>query len=273
MREHLPKEHQEHNMATGKGGFIGASITPTATKGTAQSVTEFTSGGTYNHPSSAWTAVDVDICAGGGAGGGQPGGGQRGGMGGGGGAKIETDYSVSPGSAITVTIGSGGQSNGANGGSSSFGPGLPVSGGGYGSPNIPGNGNPGGAGGGPGRGSIGPRGSGTPGQGFPSGVSSPGVEAGGGGAGAVGGDGNRGGGVGVETTLTGTPFFLGAGAEGSSSYGRAGTGQQGSFDPGRAGTAGYCAVKPYATAYAASGRWSLRDVFTFVQQNEWGEDF
>ena len=56
-------------------------------------------------------------------------------------------------------------------------------------------------------------------------------------------------------------------------YGRAGTGQQGSFDPGRAGTPGYCAVKPYATAYIASGMWSMNDVYDNVKSGTWGEDF
>ena len=263
-------------MAAGTGGFIGTSITPTATKGSAQPVSTFTSGGTYNQPSAAWTAVDVAIVGGGGSGGGQPGGGQRGGMGGGGGAKVELDYPITPGAAITVTIGAGSTSNGTNGGNSSFGPGLPVLGGGAGAASIPQAGSPGGSGGGPGRANIGPTGAGTPGQGFPSGVSNPGVEAGGGGAGGVGGDGNRSGGVGKESTLTGSSLFLGQGAEfpGVSQYGGGGTGQSGGFDPAtRGGQSGYCAVKPYATQYAASGRWSLKDVFTFEKQGDWGEDF
>jgi hypothetical protein len=115
--------------------------------------------------------VEVLVVAGGGGGGGWGGGG------GGGGVIYNPKYSVTPGSAINVTVGSGGApgtnayTSGGDGGNSVFGVLTAIGGGGGGHYNNN-NGRPGGSGGGGGGadvntyGLVSQGGAGTPGQGF-----------------------------------------------------------------------------------------------------------
>ncbi len=92
----------------------------------AQTTQTFTSNGTFNVPLGV-TTVQVEAWGGGGAGGGVNGSNTqtRAGGGGGGGAYVKnTSVAVTPGAAITVTVGNGGNGNtaadGGNGGASTF---------------------------------------------------------------------------------------------------------------------------------------------------------
>ncbi len=254
------------------GGIIGPIISPTEGKGSAQSTTSFTSNGTYNHPSNAWTEAHILIVAGGGSGGGAPTGGHRGGCGGAGGAVENESFPIARGASIPVTIGAGGTSNGAAGGNGAFGP-QPVTGGGGGSSTLSGNGNPGGSGGSGGRGSSSSVGAGTPGQGNPSGTPVPGGAGGGGGKGGAGGA-TFSAGAGLDSSITGSPVtYAQGGPSPSSIYGGGGIGNQGSQATERNGNNGIGIVKPFATAYAASGVWSLDDVYDNKKAGTWGEEF
>jgi len=254
------------------GGIIGPVISPTETKGSAQSTTSFTSNGTYNHPANAWTEAHILIVAGGGSGGGGPLGGHRGGCGGAGGTVENTAFPIARGASIPVTIGAGGTSNGAAGGSGAFGP-QPVTGGGGGGAGLSNGGNPGGSGGSGGRDSGGSVGSGTPGQGNPSGTPVPSGAAGGGGKGGAGGA-TFSSGPGLDSSITGSPVTYAQGGPSPSSIaGGGGIGNQGSQQPERNGNNGIGIVKPFATAYAAPGRWGMNEVYDFRKAGTWGEEF
>jgi hypothetical protein len=178
------------------------------------------------------STVEVLVVAGGGAGGGYHGGG-----GGGGGVIYSSAVSVTPGSAVTVTVGDGGTaatsgSNTGNPGSNSVFGSLTAIGGGAGisQSNEAVSRNNGGSGGGGCDGSASvnhPGGSGTSGQGFKGGdVFGSGPQlavyygtAGGGGAGGVGGDGgviNGGfGGPGLPFVISGNLAYYGGGGGGT----------------------------------------------------------
>lgn len=168
---------------------------------------------------SVLTSVDVLVVGGGGGGGVCYGGG-----GGGGGVVYSTNFVVTPGTAITVTVGAGGTNqvntsgNGGPGGNSVFGT-LTAIGGGFGGGNCGNTGGAGGSGGGgsgTGAASI-AGGAGTTGQGF-SGNSS--ITAGGGGGGGAGGGGlsqNRQGNNGILNSITGVAAYYGGGGSGGGS--------------------------------------------------------
>ena len=199
-------------------------------------------------PTIARPPVDYLIVGGGGGGSGDDGGG-----GGAGGVRSGTGYQIVAGT-YTITVGSGGagryNSNGADGGSSSFGP-FTAAGGGGGAYRSPGNGNAGGSGGG---GSGGahlspttnkPGGAGntpavTPSQGNSGGTALGTTvgSAGGGGAGQAGfnntGTASNGkGGNGISSSISGTATSYGGGGGGGATGGAGGTGG------GGAGSAGW----------------------------------
>jgi hypothetical protein len=183
------------------------------------------------------TAVEVLVVAGGG------GGGRYGGGGGAGGLIYSSIHSITPGSALTVTIGDGGaghqgdaQSGGtaANGTNSVFGSLIAIGGGGGGNYNNSGTANlSSGASGGSsgGNGSNGPgrqseqsiKNAPTSGQGNYGGFQSTGYATGGGGgggAGAGGADGIAGGpggvgGIGYLSSISGTPTYYSGGGSGT----------------------------------------------------------
>jgi hypothetical protein len=160
------------------------------------------------------TEVEVLVVAGGGGGGVCYGGG-----GGGGGVIHNRNFAVTPGSALTVTVGNGGTNqvntsgNGGNGGNSVFGS-LTATGGGYGGGNcgnVGGNGGSGGGGSGTG-GSSTSGGTGTSQQGT-SGGTSP-IDGGGGGGGAGSSGSIRQGGNGLGFNISGTFTYYGGGGSG-----------------------------------------------------------
>ena len=160
------------------------------------------------------TEVEVLVVAGGGGGGVCYGGG-----GGGGGIIYNRNFAVTPGSALTVTVGNGGTNqvntsgNGGNGGNSVFGS-LTAIGGGYGGGNcgnVGGNGGSGGGGSGTG-GSSTSGGTGTSQQGT-SGGTSP-IDGGGGGGGAGSSGSIRQGGNGLGFNISGTFTYYGGGGSG-----------------------------------------------------------
>jgi hypothetical protein len=191
------------------------------------------------------TAVEVLVVAGGGGGGSHHGGG-----GGAGGLIYNSNFAVTPGSALTVTVGGGGAgggnsvagtspNGGGNGGNSVFGSLTAIGGGGGGS--YSNNGSSGGSGGGANNWSVSATGgSGTSGQGF-SGASNNGQTNYGGGGGGAGGTAkglsNNSGGDGLQfpqfASVGGSPagWFAGGGAAGvypgytnDTSYGTGGLG-------------------------------------------------
>lgn len=174
-------------------------------------------------------AVNYLIIAGGG------GGGVTVGAGGGAGGLLANTTSVQPGTAYTITVGSGGPV-GVNGGNSSA-LSLTAIGGGGGN-----TGNAGGSGGGSGGGGAG---AGTAGQGFAGGASAgsgPTYGGGGGGAGQVGGSAvasTRGGdgGTGVQSSITGTAVYYAGGGAGylQGIGGTGGTPGNGSLNAGGGG--------------------------------------
>jgi hypothetical protein len=163
------------------------------------------------------TEVEVLVVAGGGAGGQDFAGG-----GGGGGVIYNSNFAVTPGSAITVTVGGGGvrpvggggQGSGttAQGGNSIFGS-LTAIGGGGGAGSASGN-NAGNGGSGGGAGSGRTAGTGTSGQGFAGASTASGVGGGGGGAGGVGFS-NGEGGPGLGFNISGTFRYHGGGGGGA----------------------------------------------------------
>jgi len=172
------------------------------------------------------TAVEVLVVAGGGGGGGRSGGG-----GGAGGLIYNSNFSVTPGSAITVTVGGGGAGGSGSGppgsdGQNSVFDTLTAIGGGGGGSDGANAGRSGGSGGGGKYGSGG--GSGTSGQGFAGGSGTSGTwkAGGGGGAGDVGVNGSANphkcgdGGPGLGFYISGTfTYYSGGGGGGSHNSG------------------------------------------------------
>jgi len=175
------------------------------------------------------TAVEVLVVAGGGGGGGRSGGG-----GGAGGLIYNSNFSVTPGSAITVTVGGGGAGGSGSGppgsdGQNSVFDTLTAIGGGGGGSDGANAGRSGGSGGGGKYGSGG--GSGTSGQGFAGGSGTSGTwkAGGGGGAGDVGVNGSANphkcgdGGPGLGFYISGTfTYYSGGGGGGSHNSGGGG---------------------------------------------------
>ena len=180
------------------------------------------------------TEVEVLVVAGGGGGGAGTAGG-----GGGGGVIYNRNFAVTPGSALTVTVGAGGTGKvyvvsntaGDNGGNSVFGSLTAIGGGGGGnrdSSEVGKNGGSGGGGGGA-EGGVNGAGTGTSGQGFAGGTGRGGgggsAGGGGGGAGEVGQSspstglgGNGGNGLGFN--ISGTFTYYGGGGGGGGHQGR-----------------------------------------------------
>ena len=166
--------------------------------------------------------VEAFVVAGGGAGGNGTGTGYESGGGGAGGLIYSSSYSITPGSAITVTVGDGGASrtstsSGANGGNSVFGALTAIGGGGGAS--SPAGGSSGGSGGGGSHNQTG-GGSGTGGQGF-SGATPAQGSSGGGGGGAGGpgkstsGNADGSGGIGLPFSISGSLQYYAGGGGGS----------------------------------------------------------
>jgi hypothetical protein len=186
------------------------------------------SGGTVSNTSwtcpTGVTSIEVLVVAGGGAGGGTHGGG-----GGGGGVIYNSAFLVTPGTAYTVTVGTGGVSTtntvpGVSGNNSVFGTLTAIGGGGGGMEGNSGSqGGSGGGGGGKG-GSINNVGSGIAGQGNPGGRGTDNSPYNGGGGGGAGGPGQPAttaggtGGPGVQYSISGTPTYY-AGGGGGNCYG------------------------------------------------------
>lgn len=195
--------------------------------------------------------VEVLVVAGGGGGGAWHGGG-----GGGGGLIYNSAFSITPGSAITTTVGSGGSggtyspaANGGNGSNSVFGSLTAIGGGGGGT--YSNDGSNGGSGGGPTNWSISRvGGTGTSGQGFNGGSNNGQTNNGGGGGGAGGtakGLSNNSGGDGLSFNISGSSvYYAGGGGAGiypgytndtSYGYGGLGGGGNGGNGPHNSGTA------------------------------------
>jgi hypothetical protein len=193
--------------------------------------------GTFNWTVPAGVTSLRVLCVGGGGGGGY----QVGGGGGAGGVVFNSNYTVTPGTTLTITVGNGGAGatnsavsgfNGQNsvvsGGATTI---TAIGGGGGGSHNSNNNaqvGGSGGGGGGPAADVSAAGASGTPDQGRPggSGLRSNWSGGGGGGAGAAGensiahsGGYGGAGGHGLMYTISGTPAFYGGGGGGCSSTG------------------------------------------------------
>ena len=188
--------------------------------------------------------VEVLVVAGGGAGGGY-GGNDGAGGGGAGGLIYSSSYSVTPGSAITATVGNGGSGvggavRGSSGQNSLFGVLTAIGGGGGGSEGAADQrpGGSGGSGGGAGGYGVNPGGAGTFGQGNKGGDCTAPGDGGGGGAGAVGQNGRTGtGGIGLLFNISGTPTYYagGGGASGDKRNVRGGSGALGGFGGGGKG--------------------------------------
>ena len=186
------------------------------------------------------TAVEVLVVAGGGGAGHWTSGG-----GGGGGVIYNRNFTVTPGSALTTTVGGGGANAGSSGGSqgsngenSVFGSLTATGGGGGGGINALTGRNGASGGGGGGGYSGGSGGSGTSGQGFAGGNGTSSSGAGGGGSGSNGGinlGGN--GGVGLGFNISGTfTYYAGGGGGGTVTTGTAGTGGLGGGGNGSTST-------------------------------------
>ncbi len=217
------------------------------------------------------TAVEVLVVAGGGGGAADVGGG-----GGAGGLIYNSNFAVTPGSTLTVTVGAGGSgrapsdtSAGGSGGNSVFGS-LTATGGGGGAGYNSNSGVSGGSGGG-GGGVSGSGGAGTSGQGFAGGSGTGGSyqSGGGGGAGGVGGNGDSSsltggsGGVGLEfpqfASVGGSPagWFAGGGGGG------------GGNDSGSDGR-GYGGLGGGGTGAARSGTYNSNSSFRDAAANTGG---
>ena len=168
------------------------------------------------------STVEVLVVAGGGAGGNGTGSGYESGGGGAGGLIYSSSHSITPGSAITVTVGAGGASAtsstpAANGANSVFGA-LTAIGGGGGA-TAPAVGSSGGSGGGGSHNQTG-GGSGTAGQGFSG--ATPAQGSSGGGGGGAGGPGKStssnadgSGGIGLPFSISGSLQYYAGGGGGS----------------------------------------------------------
>lgn len=222
----------------------------------AATVIPFTAAGTtsWTVPTGV-TSVSVLVVAGGGGGGG----GAFGGGGGGGGFVNKTNYAVTPGASITVTVGAGGAGGsgagvrGSNGGNSVFGTITSIGGGGGGSYNTANSGLAGGSGGGgslytPATGGAGTAGqghSGAPGGTYQGQSSSFGGGGGGGGAGAAGHEdiitspgGGGDGGVGAVSIITGSAVTYAGGGGGGAWTGTTNPGAGGAGGGGAGGVHG-----------------------------------
>jgi len=189
------------------------------------------------------TEVEVLVVAGGGgAGHWQSAGGGAGGL------IYNRNFAVTPGSAITVTVGGGGANagssggaQGSNGGNSVFGSLTAIGGGGGGGINALTGKNGGSGGGGGGGYAGGSGGTGTSGQGFAGGNGTSTSGAGGGGSGSIGSNGgtnlggNGGSGLGFDISGTFT-YYAGGGGGGTVSAGTAGTGGLGGGGNGSTST-------------------------------------
>ena len=191
------------------------------------------------------TEVEVLVVAGGGAGGGY-GGNDGAGGGGAGGLIYNRNFTVTPGSAVTVTVGNGGAGvggavRGSSGGNSVFGSLTAIGGGGGGSEGAAeqrpgGSGGSGGGGGGYGVGGTG--GNGTAGQGNRGGDCTAPGDGGGGGAGSAGENGLTGkGGLGLGFDISGSFVYYagGGGASGDKRNARGGGGAVGGIGGGGKG--------------------------------------
>ena len=220
------------------GGASGGTITEVG----GYRIHTFTSNGMFT-PSSDGN-VEYLVVAGGGAGGQGSGGGAGGG--GAGGFRTGTNYAVSGGVSITVTVGAGGAATigagpSGHGGDSVFGTITSIGGGGSGSGNAPATG---GSGGGGGEYTNLPGAAGTVNQGNAGGsTSATGVAAGGGGAGGAGGNSSGSvvgaGGIGLSSDISGTATYYagGGGASGNGLPGSAGgQGGGGHGGPGSGGS-------------------------------------
>ena len=212
------------NIGEASGGVLATYMSATGgsiTEDGDYKVHTFTSSGTFTPTTGSITdgdKVDYLVLAGGGGGGND----YYGGGGGAGGYLTATSFSVTS-SAMTVTVGGGGQVN-VNGQNSVFGS-ITSTGGGaggtgaYGGLNAAANGKNGGSGGG-GNANSNVGGSGIAGQGFAGGTASAGGAAGsGGGAGGVaannvGQNVSQVGGVGLSSSITGTAVVRGEGGTG-----------------------------------------------------------
>ncbi len=222
--------------------FSNAPTGGTITTAGGYRIHSFLSSGTFVVPSSFLGTVDVLVVGGGGGGGADMGGG-----GGGGGVLYNTNFAVTPGTSIPVTVGAGGAgaangnnvARGTNGSPSTFSS-ITALGGGGGASRHDGNNNPAGTGSGvvgsgggcSGAGNMtsgygGAPGVGTPGQGNNGGGSAapytwyPG---GGGGAGSAGTSAPANGGAGVANAILGTTYYWGAGGGGAGYTNIAGNG-------------------------------------------------
>ena len=189
--------------------------------------------------------IEVLVVAGGGAGGGY-GGNDGAGGGGAGGLIYNRNFTVTPGSAVTVTVGNGGAGvggavRGSSGGNSVFGSLTAIGGGGGGSEGAAeqrpgGSGGSGGGGGGYGVGGTG--GNGTAGQGNRGGDCTAPGDGGGGGAGSAGENGLTGkGGLGLGFDISGSFVYYagGGGASGDKRNARGGGGAVGGIGGGGKG--------------------------------------
>lgn len=209
------------------------------------------------------SAVEVLVIAGGGAGGGY-GGNDGSGGGGAGGVIYDTNFSVTPGTAYTVTVGAGGAgvggaTRGNNGGNSVFGSLTAVGGGGGGSEGASNQrpGASGGSGGGAGGYGVNPGGTATAGQGFDGGACTAPGDGGGGGAGGPGWSGLVGnGGPGKQFSISGTitTYAGGGGAGGDKRNSRgAGGGLGGTGGGGRGQNASDSVAPESGTANTGGG--------------------
>ena len=187
------------------------------------------------------TVVEVLVVAGGGSGGGY-GGNDGAGGGGAGGLIYNSNFAVTPGSALTVTVGAGGAGVGGatpgnNGENSIFGSLTAIGGGGGGTEGAAGTreGRPGGSGGGAGGYGVKSGGAGTSGQGFKGGDCTAPGDGGGGGAGGEGSNGltgNGGPGLGFNISGTFTHYAGGGGASGDRRNSRGSSGGTGGIGGG-----------------------------------------
>lgn len=204
------------------------------------------------------SAVEVLVVAGGGAGGNGTGYGYESGGGGAGGLIYSSSHSITPGSAITATIGGGGASAtsltpGTNGSNSVFGS-LTAIGGGGGASSPAGGSSGGSGGGGSHSGTAG--GSGTAGQGFSG--ATPVQSSSGGGGGGAGGPGKStssnadgSGGIGLPFSISGSLQYYAGGGGGSRH-----TNVSGGLGGGGAGvslSAGYANGSPGGTNTGGGG--------------------
>lgn len=269
------------------GGIIGPVQNPAFGS---ETITEFTSSGSYSNPAS-FSSADILVIAAGGSNIG-PGGN------GGGGFREISSHPITPGTTYPITIGTAAGSGESRGGASQFGgPTTPApqiiatTGGGYGGDRHA-NGQPGGSAGGAGdgatpgpvrQGGTGNDGGYSPPEGNPggNGTPSPLYEPAGGGGGA-GGAGGHGGpqGAGATSSITGTPVMHSQGGSGdggsmtnpnnTGGYGHGAKNYSNSGAPvDNRSYPGYIVVKTGAFSNA-SGVWNMNDVVQYRKEGTWG---